>query len=231
MKIAITRLAEKGDQDVALCASFGHESCIISPLAAVPDREKTAEFLAAYNSGLFDAVFFTSAYPAELTAPEMQAGISRIVAVGPKTAEILCRHGLDAEVLPQFSSKAFVPYLGEWMKGKRIGIPRAAVENENLIAGIKAAGGTPCEYRCYSLQASCETLDVKDADAVLFTSARSFTDAVIPGLGGKLLIAVGEMTAEAMRNNGVNPAVVGDGSLAGTLASVNRYLKTKKSRG
>lgn len=227
MKIAITRLAEKGGQDAALCASFGHESCIISPLAAVPNTEEIAAFLSAYNSGSFDAVFFTSAYPAEVAAPEMRAGISRIIAVGPKTAEILRRHGLEAEVLPQFSSKAFVPYLGEWIAKKRIGIPRAAVENENLIAGIKAAGAVPCEYRCYALQATGKALDVSDADAVLFTSARSFTDAVISGLDEKLLIAVGDMTAKAMRNKGVHPDVVGDGSLAGTLAALNWHLGMK----
>ena len=224
MKIAITRLAEKGEQDAELCASFGHESCIISPLIAVPDETAVREFLAAYNSGEFDAVFFTSAYPAEKTAPDMRQDICRIIAVGPKTAEILMKNNLEAEVLPQFSSKAFVPYLGEWISKKRIGIPRAAVKNEPLIAGIKAAGGIPCEYQCYALQASNETLDVRDADAVLFTSARSFTDAVIYGLEEKLLIAVGDMTAEAMRKAGVNPAVVGDGSLAGTLAALNQYL-------
>ncbi len=58
----------------------------------------------------------------------------------------------------------------------------------------------------------------------LFTSARSFTDAVLLGREGKLLIAVGNMTAEAMRYKGVNPDVVGDGSLAGTLAALNRHL-------
>ena len=227
MKIAITRLTEKGCQDAEMCASFGHESCIISPLAAVLDIKEIAAFLSAYNSGLFDAVFFTSAYPAEKAAPKMQRGICRIIAVGPKTAEILARYGHEAEVLPQFTSKAFVPYLQDWIAGKRIGIPRAAVENKALIDKITAAGAVPFEFRCYALQAGGDVWDVSNADAVLFTSARSFTDAVLSGHEGKLLIAVGEMTAEAMRNKGVNPDVVGDGSLAGTLAALNQHLKIK----
>lgn len=224
MRLAITRLAEKGGQDNELCASFGHSCGIISPLSAEPDEEVIGAFLAAYNREEFDAVFFTSAYPAEKTAPKMQPNSCRIISIGPKTAEILERNGINSEILPEFYSKAFVPYLGEWIAGKRIGIPRAAVKNAELIAGIQNAGGIPCEYGCYALRATKEILDVCEYDAVLFTSAKSFTEAIFSDLSGKLLIAIGEVTADAMRSRGAVPAVVGDGSLAGTLAALNRYL-------
>jgi uroporphyrinogen-III synthase len=40
-----------------------------------------------------------------------------------------------------------------------------------------------------------------------------------------LLVAIGDVTADAMRAGGHPPAVVGDGSLAGTLDALNRYLE------
>jgi uroporphyrinogen-III synthase len=43
-------------------------------------------------------------------------------------------------------------------------------------------------------------------------------------------MAIGEVTAGVMRAGGVIPAVVGDGSLEGTLAALNRFLE-KRGRG
>ena len=149
MKIAITRLAEKGLQDKNNCEAFGHEAHIVSPLEAVLDSEEVERFLSAFHEGVFDAVFFTSAYPAEKIAPEMQNDIPcRIIAIGPKTAEILERFGHHPEILPEYYSRAFVPYLKDWIAEKKIGIPRAAVKNEKLIKGISDAGGSPYEFRC-----------------------------------------------------------------------------------
>jgi uroporphyrinogen-III synthase len=40
-------------------------------------------------------------------------------------------------------------------------------------------------------------------------------------------MAIGEITAEAMRMDGIVPAVVGNGSLEGTLGALNMYLDTR----
>ena len=225
MKIAITRLAEKGLQDKDICEAFGHEAYIVSPLEAVLDSAEIERFLSAFHEGVFDAVFFTSAYPAEKIAPEMKNNMPyRIIAIGPKTAEILERFGHHPEILPEYYSRAFVPYLKDWIAEKKIGIPRAAVKNEKLIKGISDAGGIPYEFGCYALKPTGKILDIKDADAILFTSAMSFKEAVLPDIRGLIRIAVGDVTADAMRDAGVVPDVVGDGSLKGTLEALNRYL-------
>jgi uroporphyrinogen-III synthase len=39
-----------------------------------------------------------------------------------------------------------------------------------------------------------------------------------------VVIAIGDITAGAMRAAGTNPAVVGDGSLEGTMMALNDYL-------
>ena len=86
------------------------------------------------------------------------------------------------------------------------------------------AGGIPREFRCYSLEPTGDELDLAGAGAILFTSAMSFKKAVWTPRPGLLVMAIGEITADAMRQGGTDPAVVGDGSLEGTLGALNAYL-------
>lgn len=227
MRIAVTRVAGKGGADKETCASFGHECCTVSPLAAEVDLARIHEFSLAVNRGEFDAIFFTSALPARIIAPLLKR-TPRIIAIGPQTAETLRKAGVDAEVLPTFYSRDFVPYLGDWIRGRRIGIPRADVPNQELIDGITAAGGIAREVRCYSLIPTGTELDLGAVDAVLFTSALSFKTTVWRRRESLLLMAIGERTAEAMREGNAEPAVVGDGSLRGTLQRLNEYMEEKR---
>jgi uroporphyrinogen-III synthase len=127
------------------------------------------------------------------------------------------------ETLPSFYSRDFVPYLGDWLSGKRVGIPRADVPNPALLDSIRAAGGRVEEIRCYRLIPTREELDTQRASGLLFTSAGSFRAAVWSHRPDLLLIAIGTVTAEAMRKGGFPPAVIGDGSLEGTLRALNHY--------
>ena len=117
-----------------------------------------------------------------------------------------------------------MPYLGEWIRGKHIGIPRADVPNPALIESISAAGGNAHEFRCYGLEPTGDPLDLQPADAILFTSAMSFVKAKWTPRPGLLVMAIGDITAAAMRNGGTEPTVVGDGSLEGTLKVLNARL-------
>ena len=230
MQIAITRLAEKGTADQALCERYGHSARIVSPLRAELRASLVQTFVLAANDGDFDAIFFTSAYPAKHIGMLLDREITkrcRVIAIGPQTAKILHDQGIAAETLPTFYSRDFVPYLGEWIEGKRIGIPRADVPNPELIRAIEDAGGMAFEYRCYGLVPTGELLDLEGADIVLFTSANSFSQAQLPDLTGIIPTAIGEITAKRMQDGGVAPVVVGDGSLEGTLIKLNEYLKTQ----
>nr|WP_321350067.1 uroporphyrinogen-III synthase [uncultured Methanoregula sp.] len=225
MKIAITRLAGKEASDAARCADFGHSCYSVHPLRSEVREDAITAFLAEAEREAFDAVFFTSALPAKLIGPRMRSVKgTRIIAIGPQTAKELREHGIEAETLPGFYSKDFVPYLGTWIAGKRIGIPRAAVPNPALLDAIAAAGGIVREFPCYGLEPTGETLDLDTADAILFTSAMSFAKAVWTPRPDLLVMAIGEITAGGMQKAGTNPVVVGDGSLEGTLTALNTYL-------
>jgi uroporphyrinogen-III synthase len=223
MKIAITRLKEKGASDAPRCRAFGHECYPVSPLRSDMNEKRVSAFVTAVHRNDFDCIFFTSALPAQIIAPHL-ISYPRVIAIGPKTAEALQEYGIDCETLPAFYSRDFVPYLGDWIKKRHIGIPRADVPNPDLLEAIRAAGGFAHEFRCYSLIPTGETLDLGEADAILFTSAMSFKTAVWEPRPDLLVIAIGEITAETMEEGGIHPAVVGDGSLEGTLTNLNVYL-------
>jgi len=227
MKIAVTRLAGKEKNDAARCAQFGHICYSVHPLRSEIRPSAITAFIEAVDRSEFDCLFFTSALPAKIIAPLLNR-FPRVIAIGPQTAKELQHYEIDCETLTSFYSRDFVPYLGEWIRGKHIGIPRADVPNPSLIEAITAAGGIPHEFRCYGLEPTGESLFLKDADAILFTSAMSFTKAVWNKHTDIVVIAIGDITAATMQAAGTNPSVVGDGSLEGTMMALNNYLNSQR---
>ncbi|KUK61124.1 MAG: Uroporphyrinogen III synthase HEM4, partial [Methanoculleus marisnigri] len=116
MKIAITRLEKKAAGDRALCTSYGHDCYTVSPLRAELRAERIDTFVEAVHRGEFDCLFFSSALPAAIVGPKLDRW-PRVIAIGPRTAEVLKEAGIEAEVLPSFYSRDFVPYLGDWLRG------------------------------------------------------------------------------------------------------------------
>jgi uroporphyrinogen-III synthase len=222
MILAITRLPEKAEEDALACARYGHTCYPVSPLRTEILWDRVHACADAVNRGEYDCIFFSSALPAKLLGPLIQHW-PRTIAIGPRTATTLSAWHDGVETLPSFYSRDFVPYLGSWLYGKRVGIPRADVPNPDLLAAIQAAGGTVEEIRCYRLIPTHEKLDIEQASGLLFTSAGSFRAAVWSHRSDLLLLAIGTVTAEAMQNGGFPPAVIGDGSLEGTLQALNRY--------
>jgi uroporphyrinogen-III synthase len=228
MKIAVTRLKGKEKTDAARCSTYGHSCYSIHPLQSDLREAEIAAFIQAATRKEFDCIFFTSALPAKIIAPRLTT-YPRVIAIGPQTAKELEAHHIPCETLPSFYSRDFVPYLGNWIVGKRIGIPRADVPNKKLLDAIMEAKGIVREFRCYGLAPTNEPLDLQEADAVLFTSAMSFEKALWTPRKDLLVMAIGDITAAAMQQKGTNPDVIGDGSLEGSLQSLNNHLKNQES--
>jgi uroporphyrinogen-III synthase len=228
MKIAVTRLKGKEKSDAGRCSEYGHSCYSVHPLRSELRMPEIAAFTDAVASGKFDCIFFTSALPAKIIAPRLTTH-PRVIAIGPQTAKELREYNIDCETLSSFYSRDFVPYLGDWIKGKHIGIPRADVPNPKLLDAITAAGGIVHEFRCYGLESTGEPLDLQRAGAVLFTSAMSFGQARWTPRPGLLVMAIGDITAAAMRKAGTEPVIVGDGSLEGTLRALNTYISNQET--
>ncbi|MDD1675070.1 MAG: uroporphyrinogen-III synthase, partial [Methanomicrobiales archaeon] len=132
MILAITRLPEKGEEDRAVCRRYGHFCYTVSPLRAEILQDQIRACADAVNQGEYDGLFFSSALPAKILGPLIRRW-PRTIAIGPHTAKTLSAWFEEVETLPSFYSRDFVPYLGEWLRGKNIGIPRADVPNPDLI--------------------------------------------------------------------------------------------------
>ncbi len=225
MKIAITRLEGKELDDKERCLRRGHECYAVSPLSGEFNQEQIDAFVEDVFKKKFDCIFFSSALPAEKIAPLLfDAPLPLVVAIGPQTAKTLRKYGVPCEVLPKFYSSSLVPYLGDWIQSKKIGIPHSDASNALLMEGIEQAGGIAVEYTIYSLIPTCEPLDLRDAEGILFTSALSFKQAIWKRREDLMLMAIGDVTAKAMETAGLFPDVVGDGSLEGTLDELNLFL-------
>jgi uroporphyrinogen-III synthase len=231
VKIAVTKLMEKSEGIHDLFRRYGHEVIIISPMEArdPPDPSPLASLAEKVSKGEFDFLIFTSALGVDkLFKRALPATNVRILSVGPKTAKKVEEYGLISEVIVEFSSEHFAEYLGD-IRGKTIGIARADVADPGLINSLVSRGATVVEAAAYSLEpADCRFDDIfKDADAVIFTSARSFEYSHYRNYGKKkqVIAAIGEKTAEAMRKHGFEPDIVGDGTLEKCLDILNQSKK------
>lgn len=230
MLIAITRHAGSVE-DAAICEKYTHTAKTVSPVKPVRNEAAVVEFLEAANAKEFDCIFFPSAFAAEKLGPFINPRLAttvRMIANGPQTAKILHNIGLAAEMLPFFYSRDLIPYLGKWIRGRKIGIPRADLTYLKLADEIRHAGGIPLEYKCYDIVATNEVLDFTGCGAVLFTSPSAFRMAKLPKATDTLIkMAIGDVTAEAMMYGGWEASVIGDGSIEGTLKALNSYLWTE----
>ena len=225
MKIAITRLRGKEQDDQQRCQRRGHDCYPVTPMYSEMDQDQIDLFIEKVKEEKFDCIFFTSALPACKLGPLLgRCPLPRVVAIVPQTAKALREVGVPCEVLHEFYSRAFVPYLGEWISGKTIGTPRSDAPNPDLLKAITDAGGIPVEFNIYALIPTYEELDLREADAILFTSALSFKTAIWRRHDDLIFIAIGDVTATTMEAAGLPPDVSGDGSLEGTLDELNIFL-------
>jgi uroporphyrinogen-III synthase len=222
--IAVTKLKEKSEGIRELFRKYGHEALIISTITASDptDPAPLSRLAGMASKGELDILIFTSALGVDkLFERGKPAKAVRIVSVGPKTAKKVEEYGMSSEVIAQFSSEHFAEHLGD-ISGKTIGIARAEVPNPELVESLASGAATIVEAAAYRLEpAGISVADaLKEADAVIFTSAKSFESSGFGCVHAKKLqvIAIGQKTANAMQKHGVVPDIVGNGTLESCLS-------------
>ena len=226
MKIAITKLEEKSEGIPELFRRFGHEAVIVSTMrAAEPsDIGPLLRLCDMISRGRIDILIFTSSLGVEKLFGRIYPDKKiRIVSVGPKTAKKVEEFGSKSEIIEKFSSENFSDHLGD-IAGKTIGIARAEVPNPELIISLESKGALVVEAPAYRLEpAGNSILEVLDTvDAVIFTSAKSFE---LSGFGQEnakktRVIAIGEKTAVTIRKLGIQPDLVGNGTIEDCLLAL-----------
>jgi uroporphyrinogen-III synthase len=226
VRIAVTKLEEKSQGIPELFRRFGHEAVIVSTMRASEpsDIGPLLKLCDMISRGSIDILIFTSSLGVEKLFNRTIPGKDvRIVSVGPKTAKKVDEFGLRSEVIEKFSSENFSDHLGD-IAGKTIGIARAQVPNTELIISLESKGAVVVEAPAYLLEPTGNSiLGVLDnVDAVIFTSAKSFELSSFGQENTKKtkVIAIGEKTAVAMRKLGIQPDLVGNGTIEDCLLAL-----------
>ncbi|MDD5474366.1 MAG: uroporphyrinogen-III synthase [Candidatus Methanoperedens sp.] len=226
MNIAVTKLEEKSEGIPLLFRRYGHEAVIVSTMRAAPPTDPAPLLRLAdmVSNNKIDILIFTSALGVEKLFEKAMPGKNvRIVSVGPKTAKKVEEYGLKSEIIEKFSSDNFAQHLGD-IREKTIGIARAEVPNPELIRSLSSKGAAIIEVPVYRLVPGRNIAGaLKDVDAIIFTSAKSFEFSGFTHNHAKRIkvIAIGKKTADAMRKFGIPPDFVGDGTLENCLSLIS----------
>ena len=149
-------------------------------------------------------------------------GYAKIAAIGSATAEELARHGVIADVVPaEFRAEGLIEALkGQLPPHAKILLPRAKEAREILPEKLQALGAEVQVVTAY--QTVCGAIDkekmadlIKNGaiDMVTFTSSSTVKN-LVTALADKdilrqvKLACIGPVTAETLRDFGLEPAVI-----------------------
>ena len=207
-----------------------------APLDEAIKNIHTYKWLVLTSANGVKAFFARLAY-AGLDARAL-AGV-KIAAIGCGTAKALQSCGVKADLVPctykaEELAEALAPQLE---KGDKVLIPRAKEAREVLPETLRRLGAEADVITAYETAAVCENaaelmvaLQNKEVDMVTFTSSSTVTNflKVLGGskelLEGVALAAIGPVTAETCRKNGLTPAVTaGTFTIDGLTDAIKSY--------
>jgi len=173
---------------------------------------------------------------------------AHIVAIGPATMQELKKRGLSADFVPQeFSSRGLVRLLASvGVKGKKVLLLRSSAGSSSLRMQLEELGASVKDIAVY------EPVLRKDADAkrdferliefepefAVFTSSLTFKSFlklsrafgvesdVLSMLNAAKIVAIGEPTASAVRNAGLEVSIIPEKStIESILEVIKRYVE------
>ncbi|MDF1532740.1 MAG: uroporphyrinogen-III synthase [Methanosarcinales archaeon] len=233
MKIAVTRLEEKSKGTIELFARYGHEAILVPTMKTAPalDSGPLNTLCAKVAAGEVHFLIFSSTMGVRYFFDQCKMVPDGIVmiAVGPKTADAVCEKGFACETIPSYSSDHFASHLGSRIKGKTVGLVRPDVPNPQLVESLTSLDAQVVEGIAYRLlPCGHEFKDIlPDVDAVIYTSGKSFLLSGVSNeeLEGKIVVAIGPKCAAVMKQKGINPDIIGNGTLEGCLTALTAHSR------
>lgn len=239
-RVAVTRGKAGEDPLAARLRALGAEVLEAPAIATAPPESWEALDAALGALERFDWIAFASATAVDATLGRLEAlghpappPSVRLAAVGRATAERLSRRLRAPDLVPpEARGDALAAALGPRVAGRRVLVPRAAEGRPELVEGLEAAGAEVVAAPCYrtvpappeALAPLAEALRRGELDAVAFASP-SAVHAVLAALGPGgaalsrcALAAIGPTTAAALREAGLEAAIVPAVSTAADLA-------------
>ena len=204
------------------------------PLVEIEGASDWAPLDAALGrSETFDAVVFASENAVRFTLERareagfgecLAAGGLRVACVGLRTAEVAREAGLSVYCVGDGGAEALLDELVEKLppRGRRFLLPHSEIGRDDLARGLAERGGEVEAVVAYrTVRANVDAADLRkrligeELDAALFASpsaARHFAELLDAGsrdaLAAVRVGAMGEATAQALREAGIEPSVV-----------------------
>lgn len=254
-RIVITRALAQGD---ALAKELSLRGAIpmMLPLVSFAEPEDSAPLDRAIKEiAQFDWLLLTSAQAvralmercADLYPPLVRANIRlRVGCVGPVTAEAARSANLPVEyVATTHNGVALADELGSRLRGAKVLLPRSDRANPDLPAALKQIGAQVTEVIAYRTlrpaamgQDALKKVVNGQADAILFFSpsaVQHFAEIVGAGQFHQIqdmlaITAVGPVTAKALREAGVQRAVVAaDTNAASVIEALEKHFAAAKA--
>jgi len=230
----VTRATEQAGDLVERIQILGAEP-IELPLIAVVDAPDGGAALRAALASPPDWIVVTSANGAVRVLDAMPGACresSRFAVVGPMTASVLERAGVQPDLIPtRFVAESLVEVFP--LGSGRVVVAQAAGARSVVASGVAAKGwhvDVVEAYRTVPVMPTPEALAAaKASDAILFTSAStvtSFVDAAGAEAVPPVVVCIGPITAAAAADAGISvTAVPEEHTIPGMVAALAEALQ------
>jgi uroporphyrinogen-III synthase len=221
LRVVVTRARP---QAAELAKRLAHLGAVVVEVPVIEIAEPLdggaalASAVDAAAAGHYDWVVVTSTNGAQRVAGALADRLlvrSRVAAIGPATADVLARAGIEVDLVPdRYVAEALVEAFPAPANAGRVLVARAAAARDVLPEGLEAMGWEVDVVEAYrtartevdpSLRAAAQR-----ADVVTFTSP-STVEATVAALGADRLPAVvaciGPVTAATAREHGLEVTV------------------------
>jgi len=246
-RVLVTRTGEQSEGFARALLARGAEPIRAPAIAVVPPDDEGPARAAAGELGAYAWIVFTSQngvdavfrHLAERGADARAFGGAQVAAIGDRTAERLQACGVRADLVPaEFVGEELARALVERSSpGDRVLFYRAAQARDVAVQMLRDAGRDATVVAAYKTVYANDPAyaeKVARADILTFTSAstvRGFS-ALLGGAanapaatGGKLVVCIGPITAQAARETGMHVGVVANVyTTPGLLEAIEAFL-------
>ena len=161
------------------------------------------------------------------------SGNVRIIGVGPQTCNEVKELGIKCDMPREFSSYGIVEMMRGLPRGKVV-ILRSLKGSDYAKNELQRIGYDVIEYGIYDLAPDAINVDVacrliNYVDYVVFMSPMTYEairDCAKKVLKGKTVVSIGRVTANHMKNDGINSLTPSEYTLDGVLKSLVNHLMT-----